>query len=101
MCKGSLVCMYNGVRLSHDEVDERDWDENDNTISLNDEVVLDVPIDQLSIGVYCASIGHKANHSFTPNAMYAPFYHPRFGPIKSIVAVQDIKAGDEVFCDYG
>lgn len=98
---GSVVCMYNGVRLTHEEVDGRHWDKNDNTISLNDDVVLDVPIDSIPIDIYCASVGHKANHDFSPNAKYAPFYHPRFGPIKSVVAIKDIKQGDEVFCDYG
>ena len=27
--------------------------------------------------------------------------HPRFGKIRSIVLKTDVKAGDELFCDYG
>ena len=27
--------------------------------------------------------------------------HPRFGKIRSIVLLKDVKAGEELFCDYG
>lgn len=54
------------------QVDSRDWAMNGNTISLDEDTVIDVPqpFDQLQN--YCASLGHKANHSFTPNCRYEP-----------------------------
>lgn len=54
------------------QVDSRDWAVNGNTISLDEDTVIDVPqpFDQLEN--YCASLGHKANHSFTPNCTYEP-----------------------------
>ena len=41
------------------------------------------------------------NHSKEPNAVYAMFDHPRFGKIGSIKLINDVIAGQEVFCDYG
>lgn len=54
------------------QVDSRDWAMNGNTISLDEDTVIDVPqpFDQLEN--YCASLGHKANHSFSPNCRYEP-----------------------------
>jgi len=57
--------------LAH-QVDSRDWALNGNTISLDDETVIDVPEPYNHAAKYCASLGHKANHSFTPNCIYDP-----------------------------
>lgn len=38
-----VACFYAGVRLGHDFVDARDWAENENTLSIDDETVIDVP----------------------------------------------------------
>ena len=40
----------------------RDWKENDNTISLDEEVVIDVPPFLSSLSTYCSTLAHKANH---------------------------------------
>src|SRR5690554_3194072 len=50
---------------------------------------------------YCASLGHKANHSFGNNSKYDLFVHPRFGDIKCIRTLRDIKKGKEITVDYG
>ena len=73
-----VASFYNGVRLSHDEVDSRDWSVNGNTLSLDDDTVIDVPAEYATTGVYCATLGHKANHSKDPNCKYDVFYHPRY-----------------------
>jgi histone-lysine N-methyltransferase SETD7 len=73
-----VAAFYNGVRLSHDEVDSRDWSVNGNTLSLDDDTVIDVPAKYASTDVYCATLGHKANHSKDPNCKYDVFYHPRY-----------------------
>ena len=45
-----------GVRLSHDEVDSHDWSPNDNTISLDEDTVTDVPVAWASTDTYCGSL---------------------------------------------
>lgn len=97
----TVASFYNGVRLSHEEVDGRDWSLNDNTISLDDEAVIDVPRSWSSVERYRASLGHKANHSSSPNCKYDHFVHPRFGPIKCVRTVRHVSAGEELTCDYG
>lgn len=52
------------------QVDSRDWGLNGNTLSLDEETVIDVPEPYNHVSKYCASLGHKANHSFTPNCIY-------------------------------
>lgn len=54
------------------QVDCRDWALNGNTISLDEETVIDIPQPFDQMEKYCASLGHKANHSFTPNCRYEP-----------------------------
>ena len=62
--------------MTHDVVDGRDWKLNSNTISLDEDTVLDVPGDLSSCSAYCATLGHKANHSSAPNARYDVSDHP-------------------------
>jgi len=98
----TVVSFYNGLRVNVTEVDRRPWELNNNTISLDDEIIIDIPIKYNDTNVYCASLGHKANHSFTPNAKYDIFpNHPRFGNIKCIRAIRDIAADEEIVVDYG
>lgn len=73
-----VASFYNGIRLSHDEVDARDWSLNDNTLSLDEDTVIDIPAECASTKTYCATLGHKANHSKHPNCKYDIFFHPRY-----------------------
>ncbi|XP_068596444.1 histone-lysine N-methyltransferase SETD7 [Brachionichthys hirsutus] len=97
----AVVAFYNGVRITHSEVDSRDWALNGNTISLDEDTVIDVPQPFDQTENYCASLGHKANHSFTPNCKYDPFVHPRFGPIKCIRTLTAVQSGGELMVAYG
>uniref|UniRef100_V9KF86 Histone-lysine N-methyltransferase SETD7 n=1 Tax=Callorhinchus milii TaxID=7868 RepID=V9KF86_CALMI len=97
----TVMAFYNGVRITHEEVDSRAWSLNGNTLSLDDDTVLDVPVPYNSTKHYCASLGHKANHSFTPNCMYAPFIHPRFGAIKCIQTIRAVERDEELTVAYG
>ncbi|CAH2301028.1 histone-lysine N-methyltransferase SETD7 [Pelobates cultripes] len=97
----TVMSFYNGVRITHQEVDSRDWSLNGNTISLDEESVLDVPEPCNMTSRYCASLGHKANHSFTPNCMYDTFVHPRFGPIKCIRTIVAVEQDEELTVSYG
>ena len=62
---GDVVAFYSGVRLTHDTVDGRSWDENANALSLDDDEVIDVPPPFDRTDVYCASLGHKVLYSRT------------------------------------
>ena len=99
--ENTVSSFYNGIRLTHHEVDSRVWELNDNTISLDDKCVIDVPNDCAILDNYVATLGHKANHSFSPNCEYAPFCHPRFGDIKCIRTIAPIPKGNELTCNYG
>lgn len=83
------------------QVDSRPWSENNNTISLNDDVVIDVPKEWNDIHKYNASLGHKANHSPNNNAKYDKYNHPRFGEIKSIRTISKVHKNEEITVDYG
>ena len=74
---------------------------NDNTISLDENIVIDVPVKYADLSVYCATLGHKANHSFQPNCKYSPFEHPYFGKIKCICTIRKVQANDELTVAYG
>ncbi len=67
---------------------------------LNGQLDLDVPQDMSSVTSYCATLGHKANHAFVPNARFVQLEHPRFGLIVAVRAVRDIKEGEEVSYMY-
>ncbi|XP_065829174.1 histone-lysine N-methyltransferase SETD7-like [Oscarella lobularis] len=96
-----VVSFYNGIRLTHQEVDSRDWSQNDYTISLDSETVIDIPPSCSDVAAYCASLGHKANHSFEANCKYDLFDHPRFGLIKSIRTLKRIRRDEELTVEYG
>ena len=76
--KGSLVALFNGVRKR--EVNGVVPQTSDYKIGLTRLVDLDIPDGVESAKKYCATIGHKACHSFTPNSMFEIFQHPRYIP---------------------
>jgi hypothetical protein len=49
---------------------------------------------------YCATLGHKANHSFSANAEWSLFEHPRFGLIRALASLRDVKSGEEILVNY-
>jgi histone-lysine N-methyltransferase SETD7 len=98
--RGEIMSFYNGIRITHEEVDERDWKLNNNTISLDDDTVIDVPIELSDTSVYCGSLSHKANHSFNPNCKFDYYQHIRFGFIRCIRTIKNVKAGEELTVGY-
>ena len=50
---------------------------------------------------YCATLAHKTNHSFLPNAEFVTFDHPKYGLVPCLVSNHDIKADEEIFVHYG
>ena len=67
---------------------------------LTGDTCLDIPKGAESLERYRATLGHKACHSFLPNAAFAELYHPRFGRIMSVAAKRDIGRGEEVLVSY-
>jgi len=64
------------------------------------DLLLDVPVGFRSIVQYRTTLGHMANHSFMPNTVFAQVNHPVLGGIVGLIALKDIKAGDEVLVNY-
>ena len=69
----------------------RERPRSDYRIGLNVDLDLDIPDTCVDTAAYCATLGHKANHSFTPNGSFDLFEHPRFGLIRAILSLEDIK----------
>ena len=96
--KGQIVALFNGIRyLSSRNNCQDDSPEQcfDYRIRLNGDTDIDIPSAFTSLERYCATLGHKANHSFTPNAKWSRIEHPRFGLICAIKAM-----GNDQFLTY-
>jgi len=93
----TVVSFYNGVRMP----DYKNSCKRPNAISLEDDMIIDVPKPFDQLDKYCASVGHKCNHSFTPNAKYDLYDHPRFGFIRCIRSLErQILPDEEIFVCY-
>ena len=107
---GTVVSFYNGIRMSADELDEdskEDWEANAYKImdllgpdDNGKEGVIDIPPEYISMRKYRASLAHKTNHSFTPNAKFSLFDHPRFGKVPAVQLIEDVQEGQEVMVSY-
>ena len=71
---GRIVALYNGIRLRSVRDDGSNLDDDGDSFSyrirLNSAIDIDIPVACRHLDVYCATLAHKANHSFTPNARY-------------------------------
>jgi len=102
---GGLLSLFSGNRISkgHSRKGVRWGDEewSDFRLTLDKSVDLDIPPDMRLTSEYRATLGHKACHDFAKkNAAFQEFEHPRFGCVMSVVALRDIKPGEEVFVSY-
>ena len=71
-------------------------------IALDREHDLDMPPEiGRNVSLYQATLGHKVNHWFEPNCYFGWAVHPRFGRIRSIVTLREVKGGEELTVDYG
>ena len=107
---GVCVSFYNGVKQAEAETERRHWRHNGNCIALDEAAGIDIDVPQqlASTALYCASLGHKANHTFDKNqqnCLYSHYYHPRQGHIKCVRVRADrvggVKAGEELLVEYG
>jgi len=96
--EGTVISFYNGVKVRPGQDTDRPTPYR---MILDETSDLDMPD---SVGekleVYRATLGHKACHSFRPNAETDVFYHPRFGLIRCIATQQHIRRGEEILIDY-
>jgi histone-lysine N-methyltransferase SETD7 len=69
--QNQVLALFNGVRCqsSRNNQDDKTSDQSyDYRIRLNGDTDIDIPPLYTSLDNYCATLGHKANHSFIPNA---------------------------------
>jgi len=109
--KGAVALIFNGYKVPLAE-SNIDW-EKETEDSLYDRLAynihmpqeedffLDFPPSKADLSVYCASLGHKVNHSFVPNAEFSTIYHPRWGRVRSVVTLRKVAEGEELLVDYG
>lgn len=84
----TIVAFYSGIRIPDSECDTDDtWDECSYRIFVDEESEerMDIPSEYLDLDKYCATLGHKVNHSFHPNCDFSTFEHPRFGRLDSAI----------------
>ena len=102
IAKGQLFAFFNGVKVHqlHADIETVMMYESDYLIKLNENLDLDIKYKDAVLSNYCATLVHKACHSFIPNSAFTRTWHPRFGLIMALTAKQDIEAGQEVFVCY-
>ena len=83
--KDTIVAFYNGVRLPYELLGRppEDWSDSGYKIHVNADWIsglrMDIPEEYIDLSVYCATLGHKMNHSFEANCFAWFFDHPRKG----------------------
>jgi len=95
-----IVAMYNGIKVRTSTYASDHMPRSDYRIRLNADIDMDIPFGYHRCDQYCATLAHKANHSFLPNVEWTLFEHPRFGLIRSLTAQKPIKQGEEILVNY-
>ena len=103
--KGEVVAFYNGVRLPYIPGEKENWDTSGYKIFINADHAsgerVDLPGELIHLDNYCATLGHKMNHSFDHNCTEWFFSHPIHGVIPCAVAARDLGEGEELYLHYG
>jgi histone-lysine N-methyltransferase SETD7 len=99
----TLVSYYNGLKVQYEEHYAPmnfnyqiyvDWNFTDKS------AFIDIPTESIDSSSYCASLAHKANHSFLPNCQFVSANHPRFGRVPSLKTIRPVARGDELLTHY-
>jgi len=101
---GTIISLYNGIRISLKKADVRPWLLKPNLLCLNDGsgLCVDVTPEQSDLKIFCNTTGHKCNHHWDNNAVYDFYWgHPIFGKIRCIRTIKEVKRDEEFFVDYG
>ena len=74
---GVCVSFYNGLKQTEAETERRHWRFNGNCIALDEAAGIDIDVPQhlATLGRYCASLGHKANHTFDKQRQNCEYQH--------------------------
>ena len=63
-----------------------------------DNIQINVPFVYQNVAQFGSTLGHKINHDFLKHrATFNWAMHPRHGWIRTIIAIDDIYKGDEIF----
>jgi len=95
-----IVALYNGIKIRTSTYASDHMPRSDYKIRLNGDIDMDIPLGYHKLANYCATLAHKANHTFSPNVEWTLFEHPRFGLIRSLTAQKAIKEGEEILVNY-
>lgn len=102
---GEVVAFYNGIRLPYEPGLKEDWATSGYKIFINADHSsgerMDLPGKLTELSHYCATLGHKMNHSFDYNCSEWFFEHPRHGTVPCAMARQGVKKGEELLLHYG
>ena len=65
-----IIALFNGTRSKsiRNDTNDKPNQNYDYRIRLNGEEDIDIPPCFTNLDQYCATLGHKANHSFNPNS---------------------------------
>ena len=112
--KGELVAYYSGLFVNTTEqalytmgtyknqTEYEFWAIHRNLMTFEGKVQIHIPEPYWNISNYRATLGHKLNHSFIKDkTIWGRAFHPRFGHIRSVVAKENIKQGEEMIINYG
>ena len=75
------MSILNGTRVVPSLHEE--W--SDYKVHFSSELDLDIPSDMRRLDQYCATLAHKANHSFAPNTRWGRMEHPRYGRVVTLL----------------
>ena len=113
-----IVAFYNGLRLPGLEPEDASWEDRGYRIMVGEDARMDVPEAARSTLEYRASLGHKIQHSFSPNCEFweVPILsyrvpslsqycrlqteHPVFGHIPCIRTLVELPGGVEITVNY-
>jgi len=95
-----VIALYNGIKIKTSTYASEHMPRSDYRIRLNGDLDMDIPHGFQSTNQYCATLAHKANHSFMPNCEWTLFESPRFGLIRSLTAQKPIEVGEEILVNY-
>ena len=88
---------------SWEDYDHPDWTHNAYKIfdPSRKNGTIDIPAGFRSLDDYCATLAHKTNHSFLPNAEFVAYDHPCYGLVPCLMSTHDVEKGEEIFVHYG
>ena len=115
---GEVLAFYSGLIINCESSlraldrrvisDEEEHERNMYNIALDlggeeDNLCIDLPPEMGTDSTkYSATLAHKANHHFEPNAEFILFSaHPTLGTVMAITALEDLKPGVEITVNYG